>query len=163
MIQGVLGVVFWSCVQNWKHKQRFPSILCKVLRAVWLKKSTRFCAGKALELMKMRYITGMLFFLYCNCYYSATCLIVMRRKVICYLLFCSMTGVGGRPELIIIGSNSLDGPWEVRSSPLHYSASLESCRKSLLTGDLKQFASPSQWLKIRALIALEEFFEMLTV
>ena len=25
-----------------------------------------------------------------------------------------MTGVGGRPELIIIGSNSLEGPWEVR-------------------------------------------------
>ena len=40
----------------------FPSILCKVLRAVWLKKSTRFCTGKALELMKMRYITDMLFF-----------------------------------------------------------------------------------------------------
>lgn len=29
-----------------------------------------------------------------------------------YGLFRSMTGVGGRPELIIIGSNSLDGPWE---------------------------------------------------
>lgn len=29
-----------------------------------------------------------------------------------YGLFRSMTGVGGRPELIILGSNSLDGPWE---------------------------------------------------
>lgn len=29
--------------------------------------------------------------------------------VLCF----SMTGVGGRPELIILGSNSLDGPWEV--------------------------------------------------
>ncbi|XP_020620647.1 lipase maturation factor 2-like isoform X6 [Orbicella faveolata] len=29
-----------------------------------------------------------------------------------YGLFRSMTGVGGRPELIILGSNSLDGPWK---------------------------------------------------
>ncbi|XP_068762441.1 lipase maturation factor 2-like [Montipora capricornis] len=29
-----------------------------------------------------------------------------------YGLFRSMTGVGGRPELVVIGSNSLDGPWE---------------------------------------------------
>ncbi|KAL9955341.1 hypothetical protein ACROYT_G036649 [Oculina patagonica] len=29
-----------------------------------------------------------------------------------YGLFRSMTGVGGRPELIIKGSNSLEGPWE---------------------------------------------------
>ena len=28
--------------------------------------------------------------------------------------YCSMTGVGGRPEILIIGSNSLEGPWEVR-------------------------------------------------
>ena len=31
------------------------------------------------------------------------------------LLYFSMTGVGGRPELIIKGSNSLEGPWEVGS------------------------------------------------
>ena len=29
----------------------------------------------------------------------------------------SMTGVGGRPEIIIIGSNSMEGPWEVRYRP----------------------------------------------
>ncbi|CAH3132477.1 unnamed protein product [Porites lobata] len=29
-----------------------------------------------------------------------------------YGLFRSMTGVGGRPEIIIIGSNSMEGPWE---------------------------------------------------
>jgi len=29
-----------------------------------------------------------------------------------YGLFRSMTGVGGRPELVIIGSNSLEGPWK---------------------------------------------------
>ena len=27
-----------------------------------------------------------------------------------------MTGVGGRPEIIIEGSNSLDGPWKVGQS-----------------------------------------------
>lgn len=30
-----------------------------------------------------------------------------------------MTGVGGRPELIIKGSNSLDGPWEVELGAFH--------------------------------------------
>ena len=30
-----------------------------------------------------------------------------------------MTGVGGRPELIILGSNSLDGPWEVGFGAFH--------------------------------------------
>ena len=35
--------------------------------------------------------------------------------VLCF----SMTGVGGRPELIILGSNSLDGPWEVRFGAFH--------------------------------------------
>ena len=29
----------------------------------------------------------------------------------------SMTGVGGRPEIIIIGSHSMEGPWEVRYRP----------------------------------------------
>ncbi|EDO49179.1 predicted protein, partial [Nematostella vectensis] len=29
-----------------------------------------------------------------------------------YGLFRSMTGVGGRPEIIILGSNSTEGPWE---------------------------------------------------
>ena len=35
--------------------------------------------------------------------------------VLCF----SMTGVGGRPELIILGSNSSDGPWEVRFDAVH--------------------------------------------
>ena len=28
-----------------------------------------------------------------------------------------MTGVGGRPEVIIEGSNDLDGPWRVQYRP----------------------------------------------
>ena len=34
---------------------------------------------------------------------------VLLISTLCF----SMTGVGGRPELIILGSNSIDGPWEV--------------------------------------------------
>jgi len=33
------------------------------------------------------------------------------------LSLISMTGVGGRPEIIIMGSNSMEGPWEVRYRP----------------------------------------------
>ena len=33
-----------------------------------------------------------------------------------YGLFRRMTGVAGRPELIIEGSNSQDGPWKVVAS-----------------------------------------------
>ena len=33
-----------------------------------------------------------------------------------YILFFSMTGVGGRPELIIEGSNNLNGEWKVRTT-----------------------------------------------
>ena len=32
---------------------------------------------------------------------------------LCLCVFLSMTGVGGRPEVIIEGSNDLDGPWLV--------------------------------------------------
>ena len=39
--------------------------------------------------------------------------ILSSNLLLIALLYFSMTGVGGRPELIILGSNSLDGPWEV--------------------------------------------------
>jgi hypothetical protein len=34
-----------------------------------------------------------------------------------YIFLCSMTGVGGRPEVIVEGSNSLEGPWKVCHEP----------------------------------------------
>ena len=39
--------------------------------------------------------------------------ILTSNLLLIAVLYFSMTGVGGRPELIISGSNSLDGPWEV--------------------------------------------------
>ena len=43
-------------------------------------------------------------------------LIVLQFNAELLGYFSSMTGVGGRPELVVIGSNSLDGPWEVNCS-----------------------------------------------
>lgn len=44
-----------------------------------------------------------------------------------YGLFRKMTGVGGRPEVIIEGSNSMEGPWleyHFRYKPGHVNDSL---------------------------------------
>ena len=45
--------------------------------------------------------------------------ILSSNLLLIALLYFSMTGVGGRPELIILGSNSLDGPWEVGFGAFH--------------------------------------------
>jgi len=47
---------------------------------------------------------------------------LMSISVLCF----SMTGVGGRPELIILGSNSLDGPWKVGFDAVHNTVLLET-------------------------------------
>ena len=41
--------------------------------------------------------------------------IYVVSKYVSYVYTTRMTGVGGRPEIVIEGSDSVDGPWKVRN------------------------------------------------